>query len=151
MRQLTKTQTLLMAVGALLMVVGVFLTVAAIGTIATQLTRQGKRVLLAAITFAFGAIIFAAMQLIQTYSGSNLTIRRLRRITVIGSICMVLSALLMVEQTFRIFMPLFSTSIETYSAYCHYVHNNWGVMLLIACILQLYATLRLSNEIKKEA
>ena len=146
MRQLTKTQTLLMAVGALLMVVGVFLTVAAIGTIATPAMRA-----LAAITFAFGAIIFAAMQLIQTYSGSNLTIRRLRRITVIGSICMVLSALLMLEQTFRIFMPLFSTSIETYSAYCHYVHNNWGVMLLIACILQLYATLRLSNEIKKES
>lgn len=146
MRQLTKTQTLLMAVGALLMVVGVFLTVAAIGTIATPAMRA-----LAAITFAFGATTFAAMQLIQTYSGSNLTIRRLRRLTVIGSICMLLSALLMVEQTFRIFMPLFSTSIETYSAYCHYVHNNWGVMLLIACILQLYATLRLSNEIKKEA
>jgi hypothetical protein len=38
-----------------------------------------------------------------------------------------------------------------YVAYVKYVHNNWIVVLLVAAILQLYASHRISNELEKDA
>lgn len=146
MKRLTKTQTAIMTIGALLMVAGIFMTVLAIGEMATYTLRS-----VAAIAFSVGATAFAVMQLLQTYNGSNITVRRLRNIIVVGNICLILSALLMLEQTFRVIMPMVANNIDGYNIYYHYVHNNWGVMLLIACILQLYATFRLSGELKKES
>ena len=34
--------------------------------------------------------------------------------------------------------------------YIKYVHNNWVVVLLVAAILQLYASHRIANELEKE-
>ena len=34
--------------------------------------------------------------------------------------------------------------------YLNYVKNNWVVLLLLASILQLYTTYRISNELEKE-
>ena len=64
-----------MSAGALLMVAGIFMTVIGIGNIATYTIRC-----IAAISFTIGSIIFAVMQLLQTYNGNSITIRRLRRI-----------------------------------------------------------------------
>jgi hypothetical protein len=36
-------------------------------------------------------------------------------------------------------------------SYIKYVHNNWVVALLLAAILQLYASHRIANELEKEA
>lgn len=38
-----------------------------------------------------------------------------------------------------------------YMTYIRYVHNNWVVTLLVAAILQLYTTHRISHELDKEA
>ena len=31
-----------------------------------------------------------------------------------------------------------------------YIHNNWVVLLLIAAIIEIYTTHRISNELKKD-
>lgn len=134
-----------MSVGALLMVVGVFVTIFSVGTFIIPTVRA-----VATLSYAVGATVFAAMQMMQTYQGGDFVIRRLRRIMLIGNVCLLLSALLMVEQTFRIAYPLMATSIDGYNNYCRYVSNNWGVLLLISCLLQIYSTLRIAKEIKKE-
>ena len=38
-----------------------------------------------------------------------------------------------------------------YMDYLQYVRNNWVVTLLVAAILQLYSTHRISRELDKEA
>lgn len=144
MRKLTKLQSVIMALGAFLMVAGVMMTVACVGSMATVAMRSAS-----AVSFAVGAVAFAAMQFVQVYEGNDIAIRRLRNIQVLGGICMILSGLLMLEQTFRIIFPLVASTLEGYNTYYHYVHNNWGVLLLISCILELYTTLRMSYIMKK--
>lgn len=146
MRKLTKIQSIVMALGAVLMVVGVIVNVLGVGNILPSALNFAS-----AISYMIGTVLFAGMQFVQVYEGQDLTVRRLRNIQVIGAIALILSGLLMVEQTFRIIMPLVATSIEGYNTYYHYVHNNWGVLLLISCILELYTTLRLANILNKEA
>lgn len=147
MKQLNKLQTVIMSVGALLMIVGVFGIMLGIGeTFAT--TRMGVAATLCYVT---GTGLFTIIQIMQVYYGNNIVIRRLRRILLIGNVSLILSAFLMFEQTFRIVYPLMATNIDGYNAYCHYVSNNWGVLLLIGCILLMYSTLRMAQEIKKEA
>lgn len=136
---------MIMAAGALLMVVGVFITVLSVGA---PVVPGGS--VAASLCYAMGAVAFAAMQAMQAYLGGSLTIRRLRRIMLIGDACLVISALLMLEQTFHVIYPLMATNIDGYNAYCHYVNNNWGVLLLIGCMLIMYSTLRIGTEIKKE-
>lgn len=139
MKQLNKTQSILMVLGALLMVIGVALRVFNLFSGAAWL-------------FAIGAITFATMQMLQSYDGDSLTLRRLRRILTFGDVCFILSALLMVENTYLWLMPLFSSWWEKgYFYYLTYVYNNWVVLLLVGALLELYATHRISNEIEKEA
>lgn len=94
--------------------------------------------------FAMGALAFVLMQLKQRYEGRNLAIRRLRRIMIMSDILFLVSAVLMfANQGNRFGMD--------YLTYIKYVHNNWVVTLLVAAILQLYSTHRISNELDKEA
>ena len=83
----------------------------------------------AAWMFAVGAVAFASMQLQQTYNGRNTAVRRLRKIMSVGDALFILSAALL---------------------YVNYIHNNWVVLLLVAAILEIYTTHRISNELKKE-
>lgn len=132
------TQTLILSLGALLLVVGVVVNVMSVGGVFPPLVVSAS-----AIAYAVGALLFAAAQFRQTYEGTDLTMRRLRNIQVIGSVALILSGLLLLEQTFGIVKPLVATSLDGYNAYYHYVHGNWGVLLLIASILELYTTLRM--------
>lgn len=130
MRQLSKLETLIMLAGGLLMVVG------AGGTMFLQSW--------AAYVFAPGALMFSAMQMRQTYDGRNFTIRRLRRLLLVSDVLFLVAALLMMlnQSNFIGISQL---------AYVQYVHNNWIVVLLVAAILQLYASHRIANELEKEA
>ena len=130
MRQLRKLENVIMLVGGLLMVVG------AGGTMFLQSW--------AAYVFAPGALMFSAMQMRQTYDGRNFTIRRLRRLLLVSDVLFLLAALLMMlnQSNFIGISQL---------AYVQYVHNNWIVVLLVAAILQLYASHRIANELEKEA
>ena len=76
--------------------------------------------------FAVGAVSFAVIQMQQTYAGRNITIKRLRRIMTFGDILFILSALLMLENTYRFILPLFTTYLQNgYYQYVTYINNNW--------------------------
>lgn len=145
MKELTPVQNILFATGALMMVIGaggmIFGSAGCLMLIMPEV---------ASILFAIGAVMFAGIQLQQTYQGSNFVIRRLRRIMVIGDICFILAAVFMLENTFHVIYGIMATSIDGYNAYIHYIYNNWVVFLLIAAILEIYTTHRISYEIKKE-
>ena len=130
MRQLNKIQTLIFLVGALLMVVG-----------------AGASVLawkLAPYVFAVGAIAFTSMQLLQRYEGTNFVIRRLRRMMILSDFLFLLSALLMFASMGNVFGL---SQID----YITYIYNKWVLTLLVAALLQLYATHRIDRELTKEA
>lgn len=100
--------------------------------------------------FTPGTLLFAAMQARQRYDGTDVTLRRLRRIMLTGACFFVVSALLMIENSYHFVYPLFlKYGIDGYNAYLNYVHNNWVVALLVAAILQLYSTHRISSELNK--
>ena len=130
MRQLSKIETIIFLIGGLLMVVG-----------------SGASILLqswAPYIFAPGALMFAAMQMRQRYDGPNFNIRRLRRMLLLSDALFLVSALFMFANQGNFF------GLQ-YLSYIKYVHNNWIVVLLVAAILQLYASHRISNELEKDA
>ena len=130
MRQLSKWQTVVFTLGAILMVAG---------AVASVLRWEG-----ASWVFAAGAIAFVAMQMQQTYEGRNPTIRRLRKIMTVSDILLLFTALLMFVNQ----MPWLGGL--DWLTYVNYVHNNWVVTLLVAAVLQLYTTSRIDSELSKE-
>jgi len=130
MKQLSSIETAILLIGGLLMVVG------AGGSMFLQSW--------AAYIFASGALLFAAMQMRQSYEGNNFTIRRLRRIQLTSDVLFLLAGLLMLANQSNFF------GINLL-LYIKYVHNNWIIVLLVAAILQLYASHRIANELEKEA
>ena len=130
MRPLNSIQQIIFLVGAILMVVGA----------GVSLLRWPY----SPWVFALGALGFASMQMLQTYDGSNLTIRRLRRIMVFSDVLFLVSAALMFAGNGN---PL---RLE-WTTYLQYVHQKWVATLLLAAILQLYVTHRISNELEREA
>ncbi|MBR3522123.1 MAG: hypothetical protein IKN75_06360 [Prevotella sp.] len=137
MRELTKIQSIILAVGALLMVVGT-------GCVVFDFMPQ-----IASVVFAVGAVMFVAMQAQNVYTGSNFTIIRLRRIMLFADACFIIAAVLLLENAYRFIFPLFQGSIEGYNNYVRYINNNWVVALLVAAILEMYTTHRIESEIKK--
>ena len=138
MKQLTRLQSLIFLAGGLLMVVGAGLFV-----------FSNKQ--LASWIFLVGAIAFVSMQMQQQYEGTNLVIRRLRRIMTLADICFILAALLMVENAYNFLLPLFVDHLQNgLNDYIIYIMGKWVVMLLIAAILEVYTTHRISSELEKE-
>lgn len=137
MRQLTKTEAAILLAGTFLMVVGAGLYVFGIQGVSPWI-------------FAVGAVAFAAMQLRQTYGGRDATLKRLRRIMSVGDALFMLSAALMLENNYHVLMPLFVKYIpDGYYHYVTYIHNNWVIILLVAAIIEIYTTHRISHELKK--
>ena len=129
MRQLSKTETFVMLLGGLLMVVG-----------------SGAALFIqswAPYVFAPGALLFAAMQLRQRYEGNNITVKRLRHMIILSDVLFLVAALLMFANQSN-FLGL------DYLTYIKYVHNNWVVVLLVAAILQLYESHRIANELEED-
>lgn len=144
MRQLNNIQSIVFILGGILMVAGVGLFV------------FGVVPKVASIIFLAGTIMFAAMQIMQGYEGTSVTIRRLRKIMVIADIAFVVAGLLMFENGWHV---LYSNmvygsdgipNIEMHLDYMKYVNNNWVVALLIAAILEFYSINRISSELKKQ-
>lgn len=138
MRRLTRTESILMLVGSCLMVIGAGLFVFGLHSVAP-------------IIFAPGTLLFALMQIRQSYEGDDLTLRRLVRIMHTGSLFFVLAALLMIASAYpqQAYQLLQKMGMD-YTTYLVYVHNNWVVALLAAAIIQLYTTHRISHEIGKK-
>ena len=130
MKQLNKTQNAIFITGALLMVAGAGISLTG---------WQG-----APYVYCLGALGFALMQMLQRYDGSNVTIRRLRRIMLLSDVLFLVSGLLMLASQGN---PLQLPQI----AYLQYVYNKWVGTLMLAALIQLYVTHRLDHELTKEA
>lgn len=129
MRLLNKCENTVFLIGGLLMVVGAALCV-----------FQSEA---AAYVYAVGAIGFASMQMLQRYEGTNVTLRRLRRILLLSDFLFLGTAVLMFASKGNIF----GLSQITY---VQYVYNKWIGTLALAAILQLYAVHRIDAELRKE-
>ena len=129
MRQLSRVESIIFLIGGLMMVIGA----------GTSLQAWSP----APYVFALGALCFTAMQMKQTYDGSNVTIRRLRRMMLISDVLFLVSALLMFASQRNIF------GLD-HITYLQYIYNKWVVTLLIAAILQLYSFHRIGQELAKE-
>lgn len=134
MKQLNSLQSILFMTGGALMVVGVGCYVF---MFATQIVCWIALV---------GCILFALMQMMQTYEGRSLTIKRLKNILNLADFLFVFAGLLMVDNVYGFLRPIFGNQID----YITYVYNKWVVLLLIAAIIEVYAMHRIDHELKKE-
>ena len=134
MKQLNRFQSILFAIGGMLMVIGA-------GCFAFMWQQQ-----VVCWLFLAGASIFTLMQSMQTYEGSNFVIRRLKRIQAVANIFFMLAGILMVDTAYMFFRPLFNSSI----AYIDFLYNKWVVLLLIAAFLEIYSMHRIDSEMKKD-
>lgn len=130
MRQLSRTENVVLIIGAVLMVAG------SAGYVLSSVASP--------YIYSAGALAFAAMQMRQRYDGGNVTVRRLRRIVLVSDLLFLLTGVMMFANRSYDFMGL---DILTW---LRYVHNNWVVTLLIAAILQLYTVYRIGNELEKD-
>ena len=134
MRQLTKTQSIIYLLGGILMTVGA-------GCCAILWHTN-----IFCWVYIVGSIMFVSMQSMQTYEGNNPTIKRLRKIMFISSVFFILAGLSLIDTSYLFLRRFFSTV-----TYIQYFYNKWVMLLLVAAILQLYTTHRISNELEKES
>ena len=121
MKELNKWQAITFQMGAVLLLAG------AIGTIFEWH--------LSPYVFSAGAIFYSVVQMLQTYDGRNITIRRLRRIMLFSDLLLLLTAVML----FATYGKVPFIDQITY----------WVVTLLLAAVLQLYTTVRIDNELIK--
>nr|WP_296088067.1 hypothetical protein [uncultured Prevotella sp.] len=138
MKQLSKLQSVIFLLGGVLMVVGA--ACFAFGFI------YPKMMLITSWLFLAGTVLFSVIQAMQVYEGPSLIIHRLKRMQYVADIFFVLSGISMVDTVYAFARHWFSNQ-ETYITY---FYNKWVVFLLIAALLELYTTHRISHELKKE-
>lgn len=96
--------------------------------------------------FLVGALFFSSIQLMQAYEGNSITVKRLKRIQSLADLLFIISGLLMVNDVFGFFRPMFANQID----YINYIYNKWVVLLLIAALLEVYTVHRIDNELSKK-
>lgn len=138
MKQLNKIQNAVFMLGGVLMVIGA-------GCFAFGFIYP-KVLLYTCWVFLIGTVCFGGIQAMQLYEGKSLVIHRLKRIQGLADICFVLSGISMVDTVYAFARHWFSN----YETYITYFYNKWVLFLLVAAILELYTTHRISNELKKE-
>ena len=134
MKQLSNIQSALFLIGGVLMVVGA-------GCFVFLVWQP-----IVCWVFLVGALLFVSMQVSQTYEGSNITIKRLKKIMTVADIFFVLSGLLMVDSAYQWLRDYFTE----YTTYLEMVYNKWVLMLLVAAILEIYTMHRISSLLAKE-
>ena len=83
--------------------------------------------------YGIGTLMFTLMQVRAEYLGRDLTLMRLRRQQLLGCCCFVL-ALVMMSMQLHGWGPL--------------RRQEWVVALAIGCILELYTSFRIPQELK---
>ena len=134
MKQQSKLKGALFLAGGLLMVVGA-------GCFAFMYGRG-----VACWIYLVGAVLFASMQMGETYEGANATIRRLKRIMTVADIFFVIAGLLMVDTAYQFARDAFAD----YMTYIEIVYNKWVLVLLVAALLEMYTMHRMSSLLDKE-
>ena len=133
MRPLSRTQTIVMLVGGILMAVGA-------GCCAFLWHQE-----IFSWVFLIGTIAFVAMQWQQRYDGDNMTIRRLRKIMIASGIFFLLAGLSLVDTHYH-----FLARFMSWQTYITYFYNKWVMLILAGAFLQLYSSHRISNELQKD-
>ena len=134
MKKLNKIESILFMLGGMLMVTGIGCYVF---MLAPSITCW------IALT---GSILFSTLHMMQAYEGSQLAIKRLKRILNIADLLFVAAGILIVDSTYNFLRPAF----ENQESYITYVYNKWVLLLLIAAILEVYATHRIDYLLKKQ-
>lgn len=144
MNQLSRLQSILFLISGILLAAGA-------GCYAFLLIRPA-----ASIAFLLGAVGFCSLQQQQIAplrQHSSLTLRRLQRIMTFAHLLFIIAGLLMVEEQFhpvgRLLAERDTSGGTRYIHYVMYTHGKWVVMLLIAAIIELYATHRITSELEK--
>ena len=138
MKQLSKIQSAIFLLGGVLMVVGA-------GCYAFGFIYP-KMLLYTCWVFLVGTVLFSVIQAMQLYEGKSFVIHRLKRIQAMADICFILSGISMVDTAYAFARNWFSN----YETYITYFYNKWVLLLLIAALLELYTTHRISRELEKE-
>ena len=87
------------------------------------------------VFFLGGALLYGCIQMLQSYEGKNLVIKRLRRIQIFSDLALILSGMVMI-------LPFFNV---------HYGHRNeWLIFFAIGVFLQLYTAFRIPSELEKD-
>lgn len=128
MKQLTKWQSIVYALGGMVMVIGAGLCVLLVSW--------------APYIYSIGALAFTSMQMLQRYDGPNVTLRRLRRILLLSDFLLLLTAVLMFASKSNFFGV-------SQIVYVQYIYNKWIATLMLAAIIQLYAIHRIDHELKR--
>ena len=139
MKQLSKLQANIFILGGVLMVIGA-------ACFAFGFMIYPKMVLYTSWLFLLGTVSFSVMQAMQLYEGPSQIIHRLKRIQTVADIFFVLSGISMVDTVYAFARNWFSN----YETYITYFYNKWVVFLLVAALIELYTTHRISHELKKE-
>lgn len=139
MKQLNKIQTFIFILGGVLMVIGA-------GCFAFGYMIYPQLTLYTSWLFLLGTVAFSVMQSMQLYEGSSQVVNRLKRIQAVADIFFVLSGISMVDTVYAFARNWFSN----YETYITYFYNKWVVFLLVAALIELYTTHRISHELKKE-
>ncbi|WP_317233073.1 hypothetical protein [Segatella cerevisiae] len=95
--------------------------------------------------FLVGSLMFSISQMMQTIESMDLTLRRLKKLQCFSDICFVLAGISMVDTAYQFLEPLF----VNYETYITLVYNKWVAILLIAALIELYTTHRISRELAK--
>jgi hypothetical protein len=135
MKELSRPQEICLALGALMMVVGT-------GCYVFNVLPK-----LFSVVFFLGAVAFASMQIVATMSdgSDDMTLRRLKKIMRIADVCFIIAGLMMLENAY---MMLYNViPLDIWLKYCW---NNWVIVLLVAAILEMYTSHRISYELKKK-
>ena len=103
MKELSKTQFAIFAMGGILMAVGAGCM--ALGFMVPKLVGVTSWL------FLLGTVLFSVTQATQVYEGNNLTIRRLKNIQYFADLCFILSGISMVDTVHGLFIDLFDNRV----------------------------------------
>lgn len=121
MKELTPLQNACFRIGAVLMLIG--------AAIYIMYPMVGM------YTFGIGTLMFTLMQVKAEYMGRDITLIRLRRQQLLACCCFVLTLVMMSMQQYN-WGPL--------------RRQEWIVALTIGCVLELYTSFRIPQELKKK-
>ncbi len=139
MKQLNKLQSAIFLTGGALMVIGVACCVL---TIAPTVLCWA---------YLLGAAMFAVMQVLQSYEGKDIVVRRLKKLQNLSDLLFVLAGLLLADTGYAgASQSFFQHLFNDQEAYITYLYNKWVILLLVAAILEVYTAHRIDHELSKK-
>ena len=119
MKELTPLQNLCFRTGAVLMLIGAIIYI--------------MYPLYGMYAYGVGTLLFTLMQVQAEYLGRDVTLLRLRRQQLLACCCFVLALVMMSMQTLH---------------WGPFRRQEWVVALTIGCVLELYTSFRIPQELK---